>query len=327
MFDANATPGGKLISAIVCTYNRYEDLADSLTSLTEQTLPRDRYEIIVVDNSSDVKTQKSFWRRNRTRFDVIVDIQAEPGLSRARNVGIRRASAPIVAFCDDDAIVSGEWLASLVSLFHDEPKAGVGGGPVVPIWPKAPPPWLHPWLSGFFTIVERGAARRRMEEGEWLAGTNVAFRREPLIEVGGFDEALGRRGTLLLSNEDLEIVRRLAERGLYSFYEPSALVRHKVHADRVNQAWLRRRVAWQVVSDALLPDGGPAGGVAPRQRWDAISDYVLRLPPEMRTFRGLFLDTDDPDALQRQCEAITALMSLIMSDARDPEVEREVAAE
>src|SRR5579859_2336654 len=114
MFDANAAPGGKLISAIVCTYNRYEDLADSLTSLTEQTLPRDRYEIIVVDNSSDVKSQKSFWRRNRTRFDAIVDIQAEPGLSRARNVGIRRASAPIVAFCDDDAIVSGEWLASLV---------------------------------------------------------------------------------------------------------------------------------------------------------------------------------------------------------------------
>ena len=52
---------------------------------------------------------------------------------------------------------------------------------------------------------------------------------------------------------------------------------------------------------------------------DTISEYVLRMPPEMRNLRGLFLDTDDAEVLYRQCEAMGALMKLMMFDAQDPE--------
>jgi glucosyl-dolichyl phosphate glucuronosyltransferase len=307
----------KLIAAIVCTYNRYDALPDALASLGKQSLPKSKYEVIVVDNSSNTRAQRNFWKRPRRKLALTLEIQAEPGLSKARNTGTRVATAPIVAFCDDDAVASPTWLESLVGVFNDEPSAGMAGGPVVPIWPSSAPPWLHPWLTGFFTILDRGQSRRPLVAEEWLAGTNVAFRRELLLKLGGFDETLGRRGTRLLSNEELEVSHRLRALGFKSFYEPAALVHHKVHADRISQSWLRRRVAWQSISNALLP---AASGECERQKcWDTIARYALRVPPEMRTFRGLFMDTDDPDTLQRQCDAISALMMLMMHDGRDPE--------
>jgi GT2 family glycosyltransferase len=208
-------------------------------------------------------------------------------------------------------------LQSLVELFHDEPQAGVGGGPVVPVWPGTAPTWLHPWSEGFFTIVDRGPVRRALDDEEWLAGTNVAYRRDLLLEAGGFDENLGRRGNRLLSNEELEIARRIRALGFSVHYEPRAQIFHRVHADRISQSWLRRRVAWQAISDALLPE---AGDSQPASRyWDKIADYALRVPPEMRSIRGLFLDTNDPTVLQRQCDAISALLALMIHDPRDPE--------
>ncbi len=310
----------KRISAIVCAYNRYDTLPDILASLTEQSLPRSDYEIIVVDNSSDLRAQRRFWQRSPHRSAVTLEIQAFPGLSKARNTGVRMAAAPLVAFCDDDAVASPRWLEALVDLFRDEPDAGVAGGPVVPIWPSAPPPWLHSWLAGFFTIVDRGETRRELDYEEWLAGTNVAYRRHLLLKLGGFDENLGRRGSRLLSNEELEIAHRIHALGFKSYYEPAALMRHKIHADRVSQSWLRRRVAWQAISDAMLPAADNES--QPEQNWDAIAQYALRMPPEMRGLRGLFADTDDPDILRRQCGAISALMALMMHDGQDPEAPR-----
>jgi GT2 family glycosyltransferase len=311
----------KLIAAIVCTYNRYDLLPNALGSLREQSLPRSDYELIVVDNSTDLRAQRNFWKRGQKRFGVTPEIQASPGLSKARNAGLRVATAPLVAFCDDDAVASPNWLESLVGVFRDEPSAGIGGGPVVPVWPGSPPPWLHPWLAGFFTIVDHGNIRRVLGAEEWLAGTNVAFRRNLLREVGGFDENLGRRGARLLSNEDLEIAQRIRDLGFETFYEPAALMYHKVHAERISQSWLRKRVAWQAVSNALTPTAN--GRYESRHGWDMIAHYALRVPPEMRNFRGLFMDTDDPDTLQRQCDAISALMSLMMHDGRDPEAASE----
>jgi GT2 family glycosyltransferase len=316
MTAADATPTNA-ICAIVCTHNRYDVLPDALASLMEQTLARSQYEVIVVDNSTDLAGRRSFWRRYRTRFDITLELAPTPGLSAARNRGVNLTQSPIVAFCDDDAIVSPGWLEALVEVFSAERTAGIVGGPVVPIWPGSPPPWLHLWLSGFFTIVDHGERRRELTEDEWLAGTNVAFRRDALLKAGGFNENLGRRSTLLLSNEDIAIAHRLVELGYGRFYEPNASVHHKVHADRVNRAWLRRRVAWQVISDALADV--PKALSAPEQHWGKIADYMLRMPPEMRTYRGLFLDTDDPAALHRQSEAITAFMTLLLNDGHDPE--------
>lgn len=307
----------KLITAIICTHNRYDVLNDALGALRKQSLPPSDYEIMVVDNSSDKKAQRSFWKPASRRHLVNLKFQSEPGLSKARNVGLQAATTPLIAYCDDDAMASPRWLECLVRLFKDRPNAGIVGGPVVPIWPGSPPKWLHPWLAGYFTIVDRGESCRQLSANEWLAGTNIAFRRNLLASLGGFDERLGRRGASLLSNEEIAISRRVRDLGFAAFYEPAAVMHHKVSEDRISQAWLRRRFVWQVISNALAVENGCEWD---RDHcWEAIADYALHMPPEMRNIRGLFFDTDDPDVMNRQCEAIGALAKLMLFDARDPE--------
>lgn len=311
--DAVVAPA---ISAIICTYNRYHLLPGSMRSLQAQTLDPRRYEIIVVDNSSDRAKRTAFWREAPEWPNLRVITEDIPGLSRARNIGMRSTAAPIVAYIDDDAVAAPEWLESLLGVFDNDPLVGIAGGPVEPIWPDAAPSWLHKWLQGFLTIIDLGAEPRILHEGEWLAGTNIAFRRSSLEGAGGFNETLGRVKGALLSNEEIAVSDHIHREGLISYYVPEERVLHRVHADRVSQSWMRRRASWQIVSDLLA---GAPQQVAPARLWADIGNYLMRLPPEMRNLRGLFFDTPDPELFQKQCAAIGSLIHMLLNCANDPD--------
>ena len=302
------------IAVVVCTYNRYDVLPDAIASLTDQALSGSAAEFIIVDNSTDKAAQDAFWSAFAANDRVRVVFEAVPGLSRARNRGIREASAPIVAYMDDDAIAAPTWCEALIETFERHSEAGIVGGPVRPIWPAAEPEWLHPWQRGFLTIVDYGPEERALAEEEWLAGTNIAFRREALLAAGGFAETLGRTGTALLSNEELHTATRLHRQGLQSFYNPSAEMFHRVHAERMTPAWMRRRVAWQAVSDVLANRTPQSAD----EQWRRVSKYFLSVAPELRTVRGLFFDTQDPALFQRQCEALEAVLHLALQHGNDP---------
>jgi glycosyltransferase involved in cell wall biosynthesis len=305
------------ITAVVCTHNRYGVLPDAIESLVAQSLPADAIEILVVDNSSDIAAQKDYWSVHDLPGNATLLVETTPGLSRARNIALREASAPIIAYLDDDAIAMSEWCASIVEAFQSHESAGIVGGPVEPIWPDAAPTWLHKWQQGFLTILDYGSDLRVLNDGEWLAGTNIAFRKSALADAGGFNEALGRTGSTLLSNEELAVTRKILDSGLQAYYLPQARVMHRVHAGRATQAWLRQRVCWQAVSDLL------SGAQRPKreQCWTEMASYLGTLPLEMRGMRGFFLDTPDPEVFFSQCRALEALMHLALNEADDPERE------
>lgn len=311
-----ATPSVE-IAVVVCTYNRYDLIGDTLASLDQQTLDHSAYEVVVVDNSTDLERQKKFWRLSPVIGNCRLITERIPGLSRARNIGMRETQAPIIAYIDDDAVATPEWLETLVSVFADNPDAGAAGGPVDPVWtyPATEPRWLHPWQQGFLTIIDHGPGRRRLAKNEWLVGTNIAYRRPLLLEAGGFSESLGRVGSSLLSNEEMAVSRILEANGYASYYDERARVMHRVHADRVSQAWMRRRVSWQTVSDQLTGSTAPDDDAL----WERIHAYLQELPVQMRGVRGLLLATQDRDQFQKQCSAIDALMMLLLASGRDPE--------
>jgi glucosyl-dolichyl phosphate glucuronosyltransferase len=302
------------LTVVVCTHNRYDVLPDALASLREQTLPGDVMELVVVDNSTEIARQDEFWRNFDKAANLRLVLEPVPGLSRARNIGLRMARGSIIAFIDDDALAAETWCEAIVNVFLSHGDAGIAGGPVEPIWSSPRPAWLHPHLEGFFTIVDRGPVQRRLNHGEWLAGTNIAFRRKLLDTCGGFNESLGRMRGVLLSNEELEVTRRIHEAGYFSYYEPLARVLHCVHTDRISQHWLRKRVAWQAVSDLLAADK-PADDEA---QWNRLADYFYQLPAEMRGMRGLLLNTDKAELFQKQCAALEAAIHILLNSGRDP---------
>jgi glucosyl-dolichyl phosphate glucuronosyltransferase len=303
------------LTVVVCTHNRYDVLRDALGSLQEQTMPSKDLEVLVVDNSTDIAGQREFWRDFDAAANCRLVVEPIPGLSRARNIGMRMARSTIVAFIDDDALASRTWCESIANAFATHEDAGIAGGPVEPIWSTPRPAWLHRHQEGFFTIVDRGTVHRKLEPHEWLAGTNIAFRRTLLEAAGGFNEGLGRIKNSLLSNEELEVTQKIRDAGYFSYYEPRASVLHRVHSDRVSQHWMRRRVAWQAVSDLLSESQQPGNAEA---QWNRLADYFYELPAEMRGMRGLLLNTQDPDLFQKQCQAIAAAVHLFLNSGRDP---------
>lgn len=303
------------ISVVICTHNRYDVLPDALASMQEQSLAQPVVEVLVLDNSTDIARQSEFWAADGAlagNCRLIID--KVPGLSRARNRGVRGSSAPVVAFMDDDAIADRQWCEAIVEAFDQCPDAGIVGGPVDPIWPCSEPNWLHRWQRGFLTILNHGDERRPLKQGEWLAGTNIAFLKEAIEAAGGFNEALGRVGGALLSNEELELAKKIAAAGRRSYYEPRAKMLHRVHADRVSQAWLRRRVCWQAVSDALTG----ATPEEPDQSWSKISAYLMSQPPQSRSLASLFSDTPNSEAFYQQCQALEAFLRLSLQCGQDP---------
>lgn len=297
------------ISAIVCTYRRYDLLAGCLASLAAQSLAKGHCEIVVVDNSGDCAQPPGFaWPDGISRIAV-----AEPGLSRARNAGVAAARGDLVAFIDDDAEAEPDWLAAIVEAFDTHRDADIVGGPVSPVWPHGRPGWLDPWHDGFLSIVDRGNAARALSDDEWLAGTNIAFRKAAVLDAGGFAEALGRTPVSLLGNEEIQLARRIRRRGGAVRYDPAISVRHRIHPDRLEQSWMRRRVAWQAISDQLgrddaAPDMRHDAGQDP---WRPVSRYLGQLPPVYRNFVGLLRDESDPHLARAQAEAIAAVVTIL----------------
>jgi glycosyltransferase involved in cell wall biosynthesis len=293
------------ITAAICTYDRYELLEKAVASLTRQSLGAEDFEILVIDNSpaaaESTRRSKPYLGIANLRWAV----EKTPGLSNARNAATSLASAPIIAFMDDDAIADRSWLEMLLSAFSEfGESANVVGGRVDPIWGVPRPAWLPDNLLGYVSVVNWGGNARYAAESEWVAGTNIAFRVKALQDIGGFPVHLGRNrgGQALLSNDESDVVQKLAATGSQLIYAPAAAVSHLVPAERLNQSWFRRRAAWQAVSDYLLDPAGSFEKAA--KYWPGVTEYYALLPPKYRTPRGLYVDHAEPDMVHKQMSAL-----------------------
>ena len=114
-----------VISVIVPTRNRPVALARCLTSLAQQDLWPEAFEIVVVDDGSMTPVTVDAALAARTRVRVLRQEHAGP--ATARNLGIQRAAGTFVAFTDDDCVADRTWLSALVKALADNPGAGIGG--------------------------------------------------------------------------------------------------------------------------------------------------------------------------------------------------------
>jgi len=308
------------ITAAICTHERYDMLPGAVESALAQDLPAGSFEVIVVDNSPDAarsaREAAAFADRPALRWYH----EARPGLSNARNVAARHARAPNIAYLDDDARAEPGWLGALLACFDAfGPDLKVAGGRIRPWWGAPRPAWLPDEMLGDITVVDLGPERRLLGPEEWLAGANIAFRRDALAEAGGFDTSLGRTGggASLLSAEETAMTERIRALGGLVAYEPAAAVDHWVDPERLTQRWFRRRAAWQAVSDYLRD---PRGRLAQGEKaWEAVKAYLLTRNPADRTLRGLALEQSDPGDFRWQVaalyNAVTALLAGL--DERD----------
>src|SRR5215469_6620592 len=116
------------ITVVICTFNRFDLLLDAIASIELQDFPTDNYELIVVDNSDDLAAQARFREGLEIACQHRYITEAQPGLSRARNISVNAAASDIVAFMDDDAKAAPDWLTHIAETFSQHDGAGIIGG-------------------------------------------------------------------------------------------------------------------------------------------------------------------------------------------------------
>jgi len=186
------------ISVVIPTYNEEANIARCLTSLNDQTMPRNRYEIIVVDGNSKDRT-----RDIAAPLADQVIIQKRPKVGGARNDGFDVASSDIVVTTDGDCIFPREWLEVISEEFSRRPDAVTLYGPVFPI---------EKGLSNRLSLMLANTFSRLGYYTHLLyytLGANTAFRKAAFLKAGGY--------RVSDAGDDLEIARRMKMLGKVVF--------------------------------------------------------------------------------------------------------------
>lgn len=227
-----ATEALPMVSVVVATYNGGRTLRQCLDSLAALNYPN--YETIVVDDGSTDNTSEIL-----SDFpDIQIVRQPNMGLSEARNSGIRAARGDIVAFTDSDCVVDPDWLDYLVSDMIRGNFAGIGGPNLTPPEDRivaraialAPGHATHVLLNEY--------------EAEHVPGCNMAFSREALLEIGGFNPIFRKAG------DDVDVIWRLQDLGYKIGFSTGGFVWH--HRRPTLKAYLRQQVGYGEAESQLL---------------------------------------------------------------------------
>jgi GT2 family glycosyltransferase len=218
------------VSVVVCTYNGGRTLEQCLRSLLALDYPD--YEVIVIDDGSTDNTPAIL-----SHFPGVRAIrQPNRGLSVARNVGFRAATGSVIAYTDSDCFADPDWLTHLVHQLQRSGAAAVGGPNLTP----------EDGRRAACVAASPGQPTHVLENeqtAEHVPGCNMAFRREALVAINGFDPQYRKAG------DDVDVCWRLQQAGYWITFAPGAFVWH--HRRQGPRAYLKQQAGYGE-AEALL---------------------------------------------------------------------------
>ncbi|MBJ7337658.1 glycosyltransferase family 2 protein [Mycolicibacterium sp.] len=223
---------------VICTYTeaRWDLLVRSVDSVLNQRVTPRRLIVVVDHNDGLLERCRGRWLSGSVRSSVSITLCANGFAGRlgsARNTGLLLADADVVAFLDDDAEATEDWLARLLAVYESRPEAVAVGGAPRPVYAVARPEWFPPEFNWVFGC-HYGMLPSTLAPVRHVIGANMSVRRAEMLAVGGFHAD---------DHDDMDLSHRIAHAHGPSavLYEPQAEVRHHVSAERLTWAYFWRR--------------------------------------------------------------------------------------
>jgi glycosyltransferase involved in cell wall biosynthesis len=175
------------VTFIIPARNSEKTLNECLVSILGQSIGRDIFEVLVIDNGSTDRTV-------RIAKEKGLQVLNGPGLtvSALRNLGVRNSQGEILAFVDSDCVIASDWLRNAIPLF-DNPEIGAAGAPTLV-------PENGTWVQWSWYMHRKKRVNR--EYVKWLPTENLLVKREIFEKIGGFNEEL-------VTCEDVDLCYRI----------------------------------------------------------------------------------------------------------------------
>jgi glycosyltransferase involved in cell wall biosynthesis len=232
------------LSVVICTRDRASSLNQVLSSATLMEVPPETgWELLVVDNGSTDHTAEiiaSF----AERLPIRRLWQPEPGLSNARNFGIKHAAGKYIIWTDDDVLLERGWLAAYFEAFAQWPDAAIFGGKVIPLLKEPTPVWFRSAIPDLgLLLAERDFGSKpvplSVESDRLPFGANFAIR-EDVQRRHPFDPALGVAPGRRRGGEETAVIVAILRSGKPGMWVPDAAVTHVIPTNRQTTAYIAK---------------------------------------------------------------------------------------
>lgn len=278
------------LSVIICTHNPRNDyFARCLVALEAQSLAREKWELVLVDNASvpdKAPCPDLSWHPTAHLIH-----EGKLGLAPARLRGIREATSEVFVFVDDDNVLEADYLTMALRVAEDLPFLGPWSGQCHPELERPPPEWTRSYWGNLsmreFDKDIWSNLPRLPESMPWGAGLcvrrDVAMRYLVLHATRKRSFQFDRSGESLLSGGDNDLAARACDLGLGVGLIASLRLTHLIPPERFTEAYLAR-LAERIQFSSTLLDG--EHGIPPvrREILGRIADFLrlMRLKPPLR---------------------------------------------
>ncbi len=223
----------KLICIVVCTYNRGYILIECLNSLVHQTLGKEAFNVLVVDNNSSDNTREvglDFAQRY-THFSYT--LEENIGLSNARNRGYQEANATWIGYLDDDAKAHTNYVERALWIMNNY-NFDAFGGRYLPWYKYGKPRWIPENFGTNGRLLDTIGV---LPEGNISGGVSF-FKKHILQEMGGFPTELGMSGKKMSYGEETLLLVRMRQAGHTVGFDPDLNIDHLVNTYKLSPWWI-----------------------------------------------------------------------------------------
>lgn len=213
-----------MVSVIIPTYNGLDMLRKSLPTWFEQTLSKDEYEIIVVDNRSSDETRQYVESLLPEHKNLIYFYEPKPGATIARHAGAHKAKGEYLVFADNDGLFNPECLAEILKVYDANKECAAVACRIEIQWDGVEPDWIAPYKNLLGQLNYGDEIRYDNHNRFYLNGGLMSVRKDVFERLGGFNPDL--IGPYLIGDGDLGLVRKLHAENAIIGWAPGAIMHH-----------------------------------------------------------------------------------------------------